>query len=106
MLKYKNYLIAIGVLLALVIAYFIFRKPSVDKKNNISTCPASFTIHPTGIVAGLVSTTYSNVDGKYYKQTSGGFAGYSGQLAPMEITEVNFLAACKVFQTPPTTPLI
>ena len=100
MLKYL--FIVIGILILL---YVVFgNKAAGSNPPAPSPCPETFTIKPVGGIAGLTSTTYSIVGGKYYSKTSAGIGGYSGSLAPKEITKEDFLAACKVFQTPPTGP--
>lgn len=100
MLKYKNYMIAAGILLLILIAYFAFGKNSDQEKPEVPECPNSFTLHPVGALAGFVSTAYSIVDGKYFKQISGEAMGASGQLPPKEITKDEFLAACKTYKIP------
>lgn len=99
-LKFKNYFIALGVFLLLVVLYYAFRNTAATDKTDIPECPATFTIHPGGLLAGYVGTTYSTLDGKYFKQISGGAVGASGTLPKQEITKEDFLAACKTYQIP------
>lgn len=97
-LKYKNWIIGIGILFLIFIAYMVFGKSSTSKEST-PTCPNTFTVNPLGnLVPDSVSITYSSSGGKYYSQTKGGIAGYGLQLAPKEITKDKFMEACKSYQ--------
>lgn len=97
-----------GLILLGIILYFVFGNDDDNEgadKPGDSGCPSSFTIKPTGGIQSLVSTTYSVLDGKYFKQVSGGAFGASGSLPKREISKEEFMAACKTYQTPATGDL-
>lgn len=100
-LKYKNWLIGVGILLLLVIVYFaFFKNKGVIMPPETGGCPDPFTINPLGnLVPDSVSITYSSVGGKYYAQDRGGIAGFSAQLPPREISLDKFTAACKAYKS-------
>lgn len=85
--------------IALIWVLFYLFGNKGDKTPESNGCPSSFTIHPYGqIIQNAVAITYSTSNGKYYMQDAAGFAGYSAGLAPKEITQEVFMAACKKYQ--------
>ena len=100
----KTAFIVVGIILIGVILYFVFGTDGDEEgdKPGASGCPSSFTIKPTSGIAQVISTTYSALDGKWFKQISGGAFGASGQLPKQGISEAEFMDACKRYKTPGT----
>lgn len=98
----KTAFIVGGVILLAVIIYFVFKNDDEEVNVGSNGCPSSFTIKPSSGIAQVVSTTYSVLDGKWFKQFSGSALGVSGQLPKQEISEAEFLDACKNYKTPAT----
>lgn len=98
----KTAFIVGGIILLAIILYFALRKGDDDANVTAPGCPGSFTLKPTGGVQSLISTAYSMLDGKYFKQISGGAFGATGSLPKKEIGKDEFLAACKEYQKPVT----
>lgn len=99
-LKYKNWIIAILVILLIIIAYSVYAKKNGSDKSPENSCPNSFSLNPFGsVVPDVASTTYSISSGKYYAQTSGGYGGYGVQLAPKEISKEVFMKACEKYKS-------
>lgn len=98
-IKNKIWFIALGILVLALIAYKAFAGNGSEKEVE-NSCPASFTIHPYGnVIANAVSVTYSMLGGKYFSQASGGYGGYSAQLAPKEISKDEFAKACNQYKS-------